>query len=74
MYVKTFAEQVALLAKEIGCDGKGNIGSHSIASSVEIMCENDDDAEYELVGLEASMMGGCGCWMGIDIRIRKKVV
>jgi len=71
MLVKQFAETVADLAKEIGCDGKGGFGSHGIPSRISVYCENNDE-EYEFVGLEPSRLLGCGCWDGIILNIRKR--
>ena len=73
MFVKHFAEDVARMAQEVACDGKGNIGAHHLPSRVTIMCDDpNDDNEYELVAIEPSLVIGCGCWDGIDIHIKRK--
>lgn len=70
MLVKQFASRVAEIAEEIGCDGAGNISSHKMPSSVTVVIE-DDDADYEVVDIEPSIMIGCMCWDGIVLRIKK---
>ena len=58
MFVKDFAESVASIAKEVACDGGTSIGSHRIRSSISVFVNGDDneDAEYELVEVEPSML------------------
>lgn len=75
MFVKDFAGAVASIANEVSCDGGTSINSHKIGSSVSVFVEGDDneDAEYELVEVEPSMLPGCGCWDGIILRVRRTV-
>ena len=73
MHVKQFAEQVASMAKEIGCDGGTWVSSHKFPSSVTLDVE-DSDAEFELVRLDPDRALGCGCWIGIRIVIRPSPV
>ena len=71
MDVKHFADSVASIAKEVGCDGNRHFGAHKFASSVNIEVENDAVGEYELVAVEPERLIGCGCWNGICLHIRK---
>lgn len=70
MYVKEFVETITKYANEIGCDGKGNISSHKISSSIRVTNVDSDD-EYEIVGFDIDRLMGCGCWCGIEIQVRK---
>ncbi len=71
MTVSEFLSKIQMYANEIGCDGKGNIGSHKIPSSVRIRTE-DCEGDYELVDIEMDYLIGCGCPSGITIVIRKE--
>lgn len=68
-FAKTFNEYV----DEVGvmANKEGFIGSHNIIGYIDVRCENDDDAYYEITGLDMEQLAGCGCWSGIRIRIRK---
>lgn len=72
MLAKDFHDQVAMITKEIGCDGKGSIGSHKLPSTVSVSVDDpNDDSDYELVGLDVDRLPGCGCWSGIVLKIRR---
>lgn len=75
MFVKDFAETVASIANEVSCDGGTSIASHKIRSSVRVLVDGDDneDAEYDLVEVEPSMLLGCGCWDGVILRVKRTV-
>jgi hypothetical protein len=48
------------------------IQSHKIESSIRVRVINDDsDDEYELVGVDIDRLGGCGCWSGIVLEVKK---
>lgn len=74
MFVKDFEKAVSLIAKEVACDGGTSIASHKIRSSVSVVVDGDDDedAEYELMAVEPSMLMGCGCWDGVILRVRRR--
>lgn len=76
--IKEFKKQFVKYEDEItGIDGKSSgdedyIGSHKISSSVRVRIINDDsDDDYELVGMDVDRLGGCGCWSGIVLEVRK---
>ena len=71
MTVSEFTRIVNDIAKEIGCTGT-EIASHKLKSHILIDCENkDDNHHYELVGIDADRLPGCGCWDGIVFVIKK---
>lgn len=48
------------------------IHSHKIESSIRIRVVNDEtNDDYEIVGIDIDRLGGCGCWSGIVIEVRK---
>lgn len=74
MYVKEFADRIATMADDIGCDGNGGIGSHlKVRSKIFIDCINEDDdlIDYEIVDLDIDVLPGCQCPSGIIIKIKK---
>lgn len=71
MFVKQFAEQVANIASDVYCDGGARINSHKVPSSVEVWCENDLDADFEVLRVEPDRLAGCGCWSGIRIIVKR---
>lgn len=48
------------------------IMSHKIVGDIRIDCVNDEDAVYEIIGLDIGQLMGCGCWADIIIQIRKR--
>lgn len=70
MDLKEFKEKIDDYSNEIGIYGdEGFIGSHDIVGSIYVEDENGDT--YEVEGFDISQMGGCGCWSGIIIKVKK---
>jgi hypothetical protein len=70
MMLKPFLESVEQYQKEVHCNGKDAIASHNLQSSVDIKMFNKKTGEWVygcVQWVEASRLGGCGCWSGIRI-------
>jgi hypothetical protein len=53
-------------------DGGKTLGPHDIPTSVTVSsCDPDDNASYELIGIEVDHLFGCGCWVGPRLIIRR---
>ena len=47
-----------------------SIASHPIEPEATVICENTDD-DFEIAGIEANSLPGCGCWCGAVINIKR---
>lgn len=65
---KTLTEEV------LGDVNQPNIMSHNFEGHVCIRVLNEEDEEmtYRIVNINADLMGGCGCWMGLTIELIKE--
>jgi hypothetical protein len=67
-----FREHFEDIAKVCSVDGV-RVNSHKLETRVRITCinEENDSVDYVLVGTSADQLGGCGCWSGVNLIIRK---
>ena len=75
--LRKFTDHLTAHAHEVGVmdNDDGYVGSHKVIGSIRICpIDPDDDADYEIVGLELDQLMGCGCFSGVVIKIKKKVI
>lgn len=59
------------IAAETSSDGGKSLASHDIHTSVTVSSiDPDDNASYELVGIDVDSLFGC-CWVGPRLMIRR---
>ena len=70
--LKEFAEIFNLYLNDVGCadNAEGWIASHKIVGGIRVVVD-DDDSEFEIVGIDMDQLGSCGCFSDIKIHIRK---
>lgn len=69
-----FYKTLELYVKEImnPNDPEEFIYSHKIKGDIRIYLDDDDDeTAYEITGLDLEQLIGCGCPVGISIKIKK---
>lgn len=74
MNLKNFYNQIKSIYEETTANGGDTVASHDkmIADVKLINLTENDDSDYEIVGIEPNRLWGCGCWSGAYIEIRKK--
>lgn len=72
--LKEFAETFNSYLNDIGCmdNPEGWIASHKIVAGIRVYdIDENDDTDYEIVGLDMDQLIGCGCLSDIVIKIKK---
>lgn len=72
--LKEFSEVFNRYLDYIGCmdNEEGYMGSQKIVSEIRVYdIDENDDTDYEIVGLDIRQLIGCGCEADIVIKIKK---
>ena len=70
--IAEFREYLDRIAAETSSDGGKTLASHQIHTTVTVSSiDPDDNASYELVGIDVDHLFGCGCWVGPRLIIRR---
>lgn len=68
---KEFAEQAKSIFNETPLDADGYSGRHSTHLTVYDET-NEDYVYYDVVSVEPEITMGCGCWVGLSIKIERQ--
>jgi hypothetical protein len=72
--LKEFAETFNAYLNDIGCmdNPEGWIASHKIVGGIRVYdIDEDDETDYEIVGIDTDQLIGCGCTSDVVIKIKK---